>query len=144
MERVVAGALVSPGMERVVAGALESPGMERMVAGALESPGMERLLTGAVESPAAERLAARVIQSRLLDETFMRLLESEQLWVLIEEIARSPAVTEAITQQTVGFADQMADEVRNRSSGADAWLERAAGRIRRRRADPGAAGAPAG
>jgi hypothetical protein len=129
--------LDGPELERLVARTLESPGMERLVAGAVESPGMERLVSEAVDSPAAEGLAARIVQSRLLDETFMRLLESEQLWMLIEEIARSPAVTEAITQQSVGFADQVADEVRNRSSGADAWLERTAGRLRRRHRDDG-------
>jgi hypothetical protein len=94
---------------------------------------MERLVAGAVDSPATERLVARVMESRLLEEAFRRLLESEELWLLVEEVARSPAVTEAITQQSLGFADQMANEVRRGSSGADAWLERTARRMRRRR-----------
>jgi hypothetical protein len=50
----------------------------------------------------------------------------------VDEIARSPAVTEAITQQTMGFADQVADGVRAGSRRADDWVERAARRALRR------------
>ena len=81
-----------------------------------------------------ERLVGRAIDSRLVDETVARLLESEELWVVVEEIAQSPAVTDAITRQSMGFADQVADGVRARSRNADAWLERAARRALRRRA----------
>jgi hypothetical protein len=41
-------------------------------------------------------------------------------------------VTDAITQQSMGFADVIADGVRDRSRSADAWLERAARRALRR------------
>jgi hypothetical protein len=77
------------------------------------------------------------MQSRLLDETVVRLLESDDLWLLVQEIARSPAVTAAITQQSVGFADQVAGGVRARSRNADAWLEQRARRLLRRRPVPG-------
>jgi hypothetical protein len=50
---------------------------------------------------------------------------------MVEEIAQSPAVTEAIAQQSVGFADQVAGGVRVRSRNADAWLERTARRALR-------------
>jgi hypothetical protein len=120
---------------------IDSPGAERLVGRALESQGMERLVIGVVDSPATERLVTGVIQSRMLDQVVSRLLESEELWLLVEEIARSPAVTEAITHQSLGFADQVADEVRERSVDADAWLERAARRVRHpRRHGDGAAG----
>jgi hypothetical protein len=52
----------------------------------------------------------------------------------VEEVARSPAVTEAITQQSMGFADQVADGVRAGTRRADDWLERAARRALRREA----------
>jgi hypothetical protein len=41
-------------------------------------------------------------------------------------------VTEAITRQSVGFADQVAGQVRDRSRNADARLERAARRVLKR------------
>jgi hypothetical protein len=51
---------------------------------------------------------------------------------MIDEIAGSPAVTAAISQQGLGFADQVTDEVRTRSRKADDWLERAARRLAHR------------
>jgi hypothetical protein len=95
------------------------------------------VVEAAVDSPAVERAVTQVIDSRLLDQTVAQVLESEELWVLVEEIARSPAVTDAITRQSLGFADQVAGEVRSRSRDADAWLERAARRALRR-PSPGA------
>ena len=60
------------------------------------------------------------------------MLESEELWLLVEEIARSPAVTDAIARQSVGFADVVAGGVRARSRSADTWLEQRARRMLRR------------
>ena len=74
----------------------------------------------------------QVIESRLLDQVVARLLESEELWLLVDEIAQSPAVTEAITQQSLGFADEVADEVNVRTRRADAVAERVARRLLRR------------
>ena len=107
--------------------------VEQTAARVLEGPELERVFEAALESPAVERLVLRVIESKLLDQAVARLLESEDLWLLVDEIARSPAVSEAITQQSIGFADQVAGGVRARSRSADAWLERAARRALRRR-----------
>jgi hypothetical protein len=131
-------------IERVAGQLLADGAADRIAARMLEGPELERVVAGAVDSPAAERLVGRVIDSRMLDELFLRLLESPELWQLVEEIARSPAVTEAITQQSVGFADQFAAQVRRSSSDADAWVERAARRIRPpRHGDEGPFGGPA-
>lgn len=100
----------------------------------LRSEFLEELAERVIDSPAAERLVARVIQSPLLDEAVARLLESDDLWLLIDEIARSPTVTDAIGRQGVGFADQFAGAVRDRSLNADDRLEVAVrGLITRRR-----------
>jgi hypothetical protein len=84
-------------------------------------------------SAQAAAVPQRVIDSRLIDEFVDRLLESEELWVLVDEIARSPAVTDAISTQGIGFADQVAGVVRDRSRTADARVERIARRLLRRR-----------
>ena len=81
-----------------------------------------------------ERTVGQVIGSRLFDQLVVRLLESEELWMLVDEIAQSPAVTDAITQQSLGFADEVADEVNVRTRRADAIAERIARRLLRRRA----------
>jgi hypothetical protein len=132
LERIVAAAMESQGAERLMAAALDSPGAERLVAATLASPGVARLGDRVLDSPQAERLVARVIESKLVDEAVARLLESKDLWLLVDEIARSPSVTQAISHQGVGFAEEMAGVVRERSQKADARVERIARRLFRR------------
>jgi hypothetical protein len=143
--RALRGALEGPLVEALardlvryrVADRLLSEGLvEKTTARVLEGPELERVVAAALESPTVERLIGSAIESRLLDETIARLLESDDVWVLVEEIARSPAVTVAIARQSVGFADQVAGGVRARSRSADAWLERGARRMLRRPPDP--------
>jgi hypothetical protein len=123
-------------LERVADRLLTDGVVEQMAARVLEGPEMERVVEAALESPAMERLVGRVVESRLVDETVARLLESEDLWILVDEIAHSPAVTDAIAQQSVSFADEVAGRVRARSRNADAWLERKARRALRRKPAP--------
>lgn len=98
----------------------------------LSAPAVERAVDRAVNSPGTQRMVASVIDSRLFDEAVARLLESRDLWLLVDEIAQSPAVTEAIGRQSVGFAEQVAGGVRERSRSADDRVERAARRLLRR------------
>jgi hypothetical protein len=140
-ERLLAEALESPGAARLVAATLESPGAERLLTGALESPGAARLVAAALESPGVERILMQIVESRVVDEAIGRVAEdavdrlrrSQAMWTLVDEIVQSPVVTDAIAQQGVGFADQVGEEIRDRSRHADATLERAAWRLLRRR-----------
>lgn len=127
-DRVIEG----PELEHVVSTALDSDQVQNALARAVDSEGVERLLRRLIASPGSERIVALVLDSPLLTEAITGLLESEELWILVDEIARSPSVTEAISHQGMGFADQVADQLRDRSRGADAWLERTAHRWRRR------------
>jgi ribosomal protein S28E/S33 len=95
----------------------------------------ERVLAG----PESERLLATAFRGPLVEEAVTELLETRAIWILVDEIARSPAVTEAITQQGTGFLDQLADSTRDRSRSADARVQRFADRLLRRRHDPEAA-----
>src|SRR4051794_3322118 len=121
---------------------IESALAERTVVRALERVDWERVL----ESPAAERVATQFVRSRVVQEAIAqvvedavdRLRDSPAMWTLLDEIMHSPAVAEAITQQGMGFADQVGDEVRDRSRSVDDKLERAAWRLLRRRARPAA------
>lgn len=112
--------------------AVDSRFAEELVEHVLNSGLTDRV----IHSPASERLVARLIESPLLDQAVARLLESEDLWVLVDEVARSPAVTDAIGRQSLGFADQVAGAVRNRSLNADDRLEGAVRRLIRRRGEP--------
>ncbi len=103
---------------------------------------MERVVDRWVDSAAVERAVDRVIEGKLLDRVVERLLESEELWVLVDEIARSPAVTQAITQQSLGFADQVAGGVREsaRARRTGCWSARPRRIVRRRERLPDAPG----
>ena len=95
----------------------------------------------AIAGPELERVVAAALESRLPEAVVSCLVESEALWVLVDEIARSPSVTEAIAHQGSGFVEQVAGAARARSRAGDAWVERTAHRvIGRRRSAPGADG----
>jgi uncharacterized membrane-anchored protein YjiN (DUF445 family) len=124
IDRLLAGGAV----ERLTSRLLEGPELEHIVDGALDSPGAERLVAHVLESRMVEDASARVV-----DDVLGRLRASEALWTLIDEVAQSPAVADAIAQQGAGFADQVGDELRDRSRHADEQLERAVWRVFRRR-----------
>jgi len=93
---------------------------------------VERMVSEGLVDRVIEQLLDAGIVERTVDRVIADLLESEELWLLVEAVAASPAVTHAVTQQTAGFADQVAGGVRARSHNADAWLERQARRALRR------------
>jgi hypothetical protein len=126
LDAVLASRVTAEAVDRIVASAL----VERAVARLLATDALEQVMASAQEAALAQRL----IDSELLDEFVDRLLQSEDLWLLVDEIARSPAVTEAIGTQSIGFADQIAGVVRDRSRTADARVERIARRVLRRKA----------
>jgi hypothetical protein len=100
---------------------------EEVVDHVLESPLVRRTTTRVLDGPELDRVA---------DQAAARLLETDALWRVVDEIARSPAVTEAIAKQSVGFADQVAGGVRARSRSADVWVEQRARRLLRRSDTP--------
>jgi hypothetical protein len=111
-------------LPRHVADRLLADGLlEQTVARVLDGPELERAVESALDSAAMERLVVRVIESRLLNEAVERLLQTDELWLIVDEIARSPSVADAITRQSAGFVDELADGVRTQSRSADTWLE---------------------
>ena len=114
---------------RAVDRVLESDELERVVIVAVNSAHIQAALKQALESEGADHLLDSLFDSGLIDRFLDRLLASEALWHMIDEIAASPAVTAAISQQGLGFADQVGDDVRARSRKADDWMERAARRL---------------
>jgi hypothetical protein len=121
--------IVQQVLERILAG----PEVDELVTAAVESPRMAELADRVLESEGMERLVAQVLESRLVDASVARVLASEELWLVVERVAASPAVTQAISQQSVGFVDQVAEEVGERSRQVDDRLERGVRRFMRRR-----------
>jgi hypothetical protein len=105
---------------------------DRVLASAFADDFLDRVIARVADSPDVERLVLGFVDSRLVDAVLLQLLQSEGLWVLVEEVVQSPTVTSAISQQGVGFANQMAGVMRDRSRSADDRLERLARRFTRR------------
>jgi hypothetical protein len=82
-----------------------------------------------VSSDGATQLIDTFFDSGLFDRFVDRLLVSDGLWRLVDVIAASPKVRAALSQQGLGFADQVGDAVRARSRKGDRRLERAADRL---------------
>jgi hypothetical protein len=131
------GVLASPYVDEAIERILASGNAERLATRLLDGPELERIVTMLTESRLADEAVGRVMERALA-----RLPQSDALWALIDEISRSPAVTDAIAQQGRGFADQVADDVRDRSRDVDARLERAVQRMLRRKPRPAPAGGP--
>lgn len=117
---------------RAVDRALGGGELERIVTGAMDSARLQTALALALDSAGAKRLIDTFFDSGLLDHFLERLAQSDALWRLVDEVAASPTVMAAISQQGLGFADEVGAEVRGRSRNADDWLERAARRLVRR------------
>jgi hypothetical protein len=117
---------------RAVDRVLTSDELERVLTSAINSPQVVGALVNALSSDAANQLVDGLFESGLIDRVLERLLADEGLWHMIDEIVASPAVTAAISQQGLGFADQVGGQVRYRARQADDWVERAARRIIRR------------
>jgi len=113
---------------------LEQRALDRLLEGkelerVLDSPRVHAVITRVLNSPGAARAIDELFDSGLIDRLFDRLLTTDALWHLVDVIAGSPAVTAAISQQGLGFADQVGEQVRTRSTQADDWLERAVARV---------------
>ena len=148
---LVDAVLASPYAERAMQRIIESDLAESAVARVVDQlpvrAAIDRTLDRLDEEAIPQLIADRVLASavvedsvtRMVEEVVQRLRASEALWTLIDDIAQSPAVTDAITQQGAGFADQVGEEIRERSRHADERLERVAWRLLRKRPEGGAA-----
>ena len=85
----------------------------------------------AVDS-AIDRFTTDAISSERTSRVLERTLESDDLWRIVDRIANSPEVLDAIASATVGLTGVVADEARRRTVTADEFAERIARRILRR------------
>ncbi|MFM8561412.1 MAG: hypothetical protein ACKOB9_04865 [Solirubrobacterales bacterium] len=148
VEAVMGSKAVQDSIERVVA----SPAMTGAVDAVVGSPAVQQTLERVVSGPAfasalrtilspetVDMIADEVVRSQMIQKitvTAMEagemapivdaFLEREELWILVQTIAESPAVIDAVRQQGFGFADQVGDEVRGRSRTADQVVARTA------------------
>ena len=131
-ERIAERVLSGPELERILDKSLDQRRLEEIVARALESPSADRLVAHVVESPGFERLVLSIARSETFDRLLDRALYSEELHRVVTHIAESEEVRGALTQQSAGLADEVADQVRVRAMAAGALLERFARSVIRR------------
>jgi hypothetical protein len=127
--RAVDRVLESAEIERIVNVTVNSVHVQSALVQATQSEAVDRLVDSLFESGVVDRVMDRLVDSGALDRFLVRMATTEGLWQLIDEIAASPAVTAAISQQGLSFADQVGDQMRDRSRRADDWVERAARRL---------------
>ena len=129
IEAVIGSDAVEESINRL----LSSPAIERLIQTALSGPLVDALSRELVRQRVVERITTTLIEAGVFEPIVDAFLERPELWVLVDEIAQSPSVSDAIRQQSFGFADQVGDEVRGRSRSADDILARAARRLVGRR-----------
>ena len=108
----------------VVTRTLATGAVEWTVDQMLRSREMRRLVIETLERPELERLLAEALDSRAVEQAMAGI---------IERVADSPEVRRAIAEQSVGLADEMAEQVRTRAAAGDEVAERLARRLLRRR-----------
>ena len=133
LERALDAAIDSARIQASLERALKSDSVKGLVDNLFDSGLLDQVIGRMFETGLLERVIDRMFDTGVIDHLFERLLASDALWHLIDVIAASPAVTAAISQQGLGFADQVGDEVRARSRKADDRIERAARRLMHRR-----------
>jgi hypothetical protein len=122
---------VGVGVERrVVDRVLDGGEVEQALTDALSDARVHAAVKRLLESDGARGLIDSFFDSGLFDHFVDRLLKSDGLWRLVDEIAQSPAVLAAVSQQGLGFADQLGKAARDRSRRADHRVERIAARLR--------------
>lgn len=129
LERTLNVAIDSVRIQASLERALDTEGVKRLVDRLFDSGVLDQVVDRLFDTGLIDRVIDKVFDSGLIDRLLDRLLASDALWHMIDEIAASPAVTAAISQQGLGFADQVGDEVRARSRKADDRLERTARRL---------------
>jgi hypothetical protein len=132
LDAAVAWLLAGDLVDRVIVHLEQTGAAQRVAERVLDDGIAEQIAIRVAAGPELERILSTALAGALPDVVVSRLLESEALWVLVDEIARSPSVTEAIAHQGSGFAEQVAGVVRERSREADGWVEHVAHGLRRR------------
>lgn len=115
--------LAAPHVDAIARSLAEHRVLERVARPVLTAPDVEATLVSALEEERMRRLAAQVAD---------HLLQSPELDRAVEQIASSPAVRAALTQQTTSLAGEVAAGVRTRAERLDDAAERTARRWLRR------------
>lgn len=130
--------LAAPHVDALARSLAEHRVLERVARPVLAAPEVEATLADALEQERTRRLVEQALDSRLASQVADHLLRSPELDRVVEQIASSPAVRAALTQQTSSLVTEVAAGLRRRAERLDDSAERTARRWSRRplRSDP--------
>jgi hypothetical protein len=112
---------------------LEAEVFELLLAIAAERRIVERATDAALADGTLDRLVERVLESDAAAEVATQIVESEPVRQVVSSIATGSEVRDAVMAQGTGLANELADQVRERTARVDKTLEGAARRLMRRR-----------
>ena len=114
-----------PELSRLIDLALAQSLPEELVHSIVEHNVLERMAKEFAESGALDRTVENALASPRTNELVDRIVNSEEMRRAIREIVASREVREAITQQTTGFVEELAGDIRQRARRLDDRLDRA-------------------
>jgi hypothetical protein len=136
VDRIVVALIEARVIERVTAEVIAADVPAHLVSQVLEAGLLDEVVTQVLADESVEqtveRLLTRWFEGPLYDDVINRVLASAELWRLIDEIAHSPEVMEAITAGSASLAGEVADQVRRRTIVADDVAERITRKVLRR------------
>ena len=137
--RAVDRALAGPWPEALADSIVKHNVIERVAArllqaydaGELELDATERLAQRIVSSSSFQRILLEALESQFTPEVAERLLRNPETERIVESLVASPAIRNALAEQTTSLAGEMASELRSHTIPLDDAVERV---VRRRRA----------
>ena len=113
-----------PELSRLIDRALAQSLPEELVHSLVEHRVLERMAAELAESGAFDRAVENALASPRTNELVDRIVNSEEMRRAIREIVASREVREAVTQQTAGFIEELAADIRQRARGLDDRIDR--------------------
>jgi uncharacterized RDD family membrane protein YckC len=125
-----------PELERLLDRALEGSLPEDLARSIAEHRVIERMATELAANGALDLALESALASPRAAELTERLVQSDEMRRAIREVVASPAVREAIAQQSAGLAEELFDGIRADAARLDDRVERAARRSPRQGRTP--------
>jgi hypothetical protein len=98
--------------------------VERVASQVIRELDVERIVDAVLDDPRTEQLLIRVFEHRLVDNLTEHILASPEFQRILEHVASSPEVMAAVTHHTETLAEEIVDDVRERSRKVDDLAER--------------------
>ena len=132
--RAADAVLSGDGVERLLAHVVDQPAVDQLVERTLASAAFEERVVAVLDQPALERVLERVLASRFAHSATEQLLASDELRRVVGHVAASAEVRDALQAQTHGLAEEVSDQLRDRTATVDDRMEGVARRLLRRHA----------